>query len=196
MRIHTAFAALALATGLSAWTVAGETFSPTLSVRELPLEIVNNCVSVATQESSHEACVSGRAFTSRWVGRSARGNLFLVVQAPCTGGECRGWLVEKTAHSTSTLLALSGEFRLERDSGAYPVVFARQALTETQSHLSRFEWRGERYVRAEGKLLYNIDGVQCGGHEECSQAAREALQNKQVDRALRIYERVHGVSWI
>jgi hypothetical protein len=196
MRIHTAFAALTLTAGLSAWTVAGETFSPTLAVRELPLEIVNGCVSAAALESAHAACVSGHAFTSRWVGRSARGNLFLVVQAPCTGGECRGWLVEKTGQGTSTLLTLSGEFRLERDSSAYPVVFARQALSETQSHLSRFEWHGGRYVRAEGRLLYHIDGVECGGPEECSRAAREALRKKQVDRALRIYERVHGVSWI
>jgi hypothetical protein len=41
-----------------------------------------------------------------------------------------------------------------------------------------------------------VDGVECGTREECRRAASEAIAQKQVDRAVRIWENVGGVSWI
>jgi hypothetical protein len=51
-------------------------------------------------------------------------------------------------------------------------------------------------VRAESRLVYRVDGVECGEPDQCAAAAREALRRDEVERALKIYERVHGVSWI
>jgi hypothetical protein len=41
-----------------------------------------------------------------------------------------------------------------------------------------------------------VDGVECGTREECRRSASEAIAQKQVDRAVRIWENIGGVSWI
>lgn len=173
------------------WTAPGETSDPLLEARELPLNILDGC---ATQDT---ACREGREFATRWVGRSPAGNLFVVWRTSCAGSaDCRAWVVEKTASGANTLLGLSGEYHLNREAGPYPTVRVRMAVSDSQNHHVRYEWRGARYVRTDSRMVYRVDGAECGTQDECREAAREAMRRQQVDRAVKIWERVHGVSWI
>jgi hypothetical protein len=191
MKAHTLTLASVLAATSAVWTAPGETSDPLLSARELPLEILEVCAPQAA------ACLEAREFSSRWIGRTPDGNLFLVLHTPCEeAGACRAWVVEKTARGASTLLALSGEYRLSRGSGAFPAIQLRTVLNESQNHHARYEWRDSRYVRTDSRVVYRIDGAECGTRDECREAAREAMRRQQVDRAVKIWERVHGVSWI
>jgi hypothetical protein len=191
MRLHTLILASVLAALSAVRTAPGETSDPLLTARELPLDILEGCAPQAA------ACLEATEFASRWIGRTPDGNLFLVLHTLCTEvGSCRGWVVEKSAHGARTLLALTGEFRLSRGSGAFPAIQLRTALNESQNHHARYEWRDSRYVRTDSRVVYRIDGTECGTREECREAAREAMRHQQVDRAVKIWERVHGVSWI
>ena len=69
-------------------------------------------------------------------------------------------------------------------------------MSATEGAYSRYEWTGNTYTRTASRLVYNVDGVECGTREECNDAAREALKQHQVDRAVKILENVNGVSWI
>jgi hypothetical protein len=186
---------LTLVTALAAisavWTAPGETSDPLLAARELPLDILKGCAPQAA------ACLEAREFASRWIGRTPDGNLFLVLHTPCTeANECRTWVVEKTARGASTLLTLNGEYHLSRGTGAFPSIQLRTVLNESQNHHARYEWRDSRYVRTDSRVVFRIDGAECGTQDECHESAREAMRRQQVDRAVKIWERVHGVSWI
>lgn len=190
MRLARLLSATAVTILLAGWTSAGQTFDPALAARELPLDVVQDC---APPGATGPCAVD---FSSRWVGRGTQGDLFIVLGAPCTGADCPAWLVERHAGGAALLVRFAREFRFERGAHAYPVVVARQVLSSTEAQLNRFEWQDGRYVRTESKRFYHVDGVECGTREQCAQAASEALRERQVDRALRIWERVHGVSWI
>ena len=170
------------------WTVASETSNPQLATRELPLEILNACA-VAT-------CVEEVEYRSRWIGRSPQGDLFSVIRSGCAPGHCTSWLVEKGPSAVRTLLELNGAFTLRRGVGRYPVVELRTRSDEEGILYFRFEWNGEQYARTSARRVYEINGVECGTREECRGAAESALKAHQVDRALRIWQRVYGVSWI
>lgn len=184
-----------LITGFAAivWTGAGETSDPALADREIPMDIASGCAVSATGEI--EACHQPE-FSRRWVGKTARGDLFLVTNELCSGSGCRAWLVEKMDGSASTLLTFDKTFRLHEGTGSYPVIETYSELTSTQGAYSRFEWNGAAYARTANRLVYRVDGTECGTREECSTAASEALKQQQVDRAVKIWENVHGVSWI
>lgn len=176
------------------WTGAGETFDPILPARELPLEIISCTV---TSVAGQDACISQKRVTSRWIGRSARGDLFLVLRSDCrVSNDCHAWVVERTTQGTATLLGVNGEIRLYRGDGVYPTVQSRQELSEVHSSYTRFEWHGDQYVSAEKRMVYRVAGVECGTRTECVQAAREALRHDDADSTVKIYEHVHGVSWI
>lgn len=170
------------------WTAAGETSNPRLAARELPPEILNECVAAA--------CADDVEYRSSWIGRTPQGDLFSVGRVGCASGNCASWLVEKGESAAHTLLELNGSFTLHRSIGRYPLVELRARSDEEGTVYSRFEWISERYVRTSTHRIYAVDGIECGTREECRAAAERALKAHQVDRALRIWQRVHGVSWI
>jgi len=177
------------------WTPIGESSDPVLAVRELPLDVLR-CVGPAGTLST-PGCQRDEQYTNRWIARTRHGNLFLVRRAPCGApGSCPVWLVEKTERGTSTLLAVEGEFRLYRGTGRYPAVQVRADVSANQRAYSRFEWTGSTYARTENRLVYDVDGTECGTHEECRERASEALRHQHIDRAVKIWEQVHGISWI
>ncbi len=183
----------ALITGIVTlvWTGAGETSDPTLTARELPAEIASPCTAAALLESC-----SALEFNRRWVSRTARGDLFVVTDDRCRGNDCRAWLVEKSNGSATTLLTFDRNFRLHQSPGAFPVIETYTELSATQAAYGRFEWNGRAYTRTAERLVYRVDGAECGTSDECRTAAAEALKQQQVDRAVKIWENVHGVSWI
>jgi len=173
------------------WIGAGETSDPTPTARELPAGIANPCTAAAPLESCRAP-----EFNRRWVSRTARGDLFVVTDDRCSGNDCRAWLVEKSNGSATTLLTFDRNFRLQQTPGAYPVIETYTELSSTQAAYGRFEWNGRGYARTAERLVYRVDGAECGTRDECRTAAAAALKQQQVDRAVKIWESVQGVSWI
>jgi hypothetical protein len=175
------------------WTGTGESSDPVLADREMPADIASTC---ALTQAGEIASCNHSAFDRRWVAKTARGDLFIVTNERCTGSDCRAWLVEKTAAAATTLLSFDATFRLREDKGGYPVIESYTGMSATEGAYSRHEWNGKTYDRTASRLVYNVDGMECGTREECRHAASEAIAQKQVDRAVRIWENVGGVSWI
>lgn len=174
------------------WTSVGESSDPVLAVDELPLEMLAQC---ATGAPAQPDCRPGETLVSRWVGRSERGELFLTSAAGCVDAACRAWIFERSAQRVAMLLALEGQVSVRAD-GDYPLVEARAPLFTGETITSRYRWNGQTYERTVAELRYRVDGVECGTAEQCQQAADAALEDERINRAVRIYERVHGVSWI
>ncbi|MHB8535303.1 MAG: hypothetical protein ACYDBW_07655 [Sulfuricaulis sp.] len=189
----TLFSTLIAAGAALVWTGTGETSDPMLAVREIPADIVTHCK--ASNTGGLEACHQPE-FTRRWVGMIGQGNLFVVTNDLCVDSGCRAWLVRKTAGSVTTLLAFDKTFRLHGGMGGYPVIETYTDLSSNQGAYSRFEWNGSSYTRTANRLVYRVDGEQCGTREQCDTTARDALRHQDVDRAVKIWENVHGVSWI
>jgi hypothetical protein len=180
----------------AAWMPAGETYNPTLSWQEMPANVVRGCLRGPTAGPDGFACTAPESLRSRWVGRSPRGDLFLVTVPGCAGSECGAWFVERGAAGAAVLLAVRGEITLSHGDGAYPEVRTRVDVSPVQVVYSQYEWTGERYIRAEDRAIFRVDGVECGTQEQCRGLAREALRLDRVDRAVKIWENVYGVSWI
>ena len=177
----------------SVWTGPGESSDPVLADREIPAEVASHCLSALTGLS--DACEASN-FSRRWVAKTAKGDLFILTNERCQGRECRAWLVEKSGATAISLLGFDTRFRLREDKNGYPVIESYTAFSTAEGAYSRYEWNGGAYTRTASRLVYNVDGVECGTREECRHAASEAVTQKQVDRAVRIMERVGGVSWI
>lgn len=175
------------------WTGAGETSDPVLTLRDIPVDIASSC---AVSASGELAACHQPEFSRRWVAKSVAGDLFVVTNELCLGSGCRAWLVEKSAGSVTTLLIFDKTFRLHEGTDKYPVIESYTELSSTQGAYSRFEWRGAAYARTSNRLVYHVDGKECGTREECGTVAAEALKQQQVDRAVKIWENVHSVSWI
>ena len=171
-----------------AWTGTGESSDPVLADREIPADIASTCALT-------QAC-DQPAFSRRWVAKTLQGDLYIVINERCTGSDCRAWLVEKSASAATTLLSFDATFRLREDKAGYPVIESYTGMSATEGAYSRYEWIGNAYTRTASRLVYNVDGVECGTIEQCRLAASEAVTQKQVDRAVRIWENVGGVSWI
>ena len=177
------------------WTASGETFDPSLATRDLPANVVNHCA--LSNVDAADACIGREHITSRWIGRTGRGDLFLVLRNQCAEtGNCEAWFVERTGLGSATLLGVSGEIRLYQGNSVYPTIQQRNNLSDTRSTYSRFEWRDDKYVRTEQRIVYRVDGVECGTRSECMRIAQEALRHDNADSAVKIFEDVHGVSWI
>jgi len=170
------------------WTAAGETSNPLLSTRELPREILNEC--------GPAACTAEHEFRVNWVGRTPRGNLYVVARSVCVPGSCTNWLVEKGEGAARTLLDLPGTFRFHRVTGRYPAVDLQVRQHDDGMLRERFEWNGREYARTLSQPVYEVAGVECGTRDECHASAERAYGTQNVDRALRIWQQVHGVSWI
>lgn len=175
------------------WTGTGESSDPVLADRELPPEIASRC---ALARPGDTAACRESAFERRWVARSPRGDLFVVTNESCRGGDCRAWLVEKTESGATALLGFETRFRLREDRHGYPSIESYAATSATEGVYHRYEWNGQAYDRSASRLVYSVDGVECGTRAECREAAGDAMAQKQVDRAVRIWENVGGVSWI
>jgi hypothetical protein len=177
----------------SVWTGTGESSDPVLADREIPAEVASHCLSTLTGLS--DACEPS-SFMRRWVAKTLRGDLFILTNERCQGRDCRAWLVEKSGTAVTTLLGFDTRFRLREDKDGYPVIESYTTLSTAEGAYSRYEWNGSAYARTASRLVYNVDGAECGTREECRHVANEAITQKQVDRAVRILERVGGVSWI
>ncbi|HEU5339475.1 MAG TPA: hypothetical protein VFU39_09345 [Sulfuricaulis sp.] len=177
----------------SVWTGTGESSDPVLADREIPAEVASHCLSTLTGLS--DACEPS-SFMRRWVAKTLRGDLFILTNERCQGRDCRAWLVEKSGTAVTMLLGFDNRFRLREDKDGYPVIESYTTLSTAEGVYSRYEWNGSAYARTASRLVYNVDGAECGTREECRHVANEAITQKQVDRAVRILERVGGVSWI
>ncbi|MDH3513337.1 MAG: hypothetical protein OEM83_00510 [Gammaproteobacteria bacterium] len=175
------------------WTGTGESSDPVLADREIPAEVAGACLSTLTALS--DACET-KNFSRRWVAKTLRGDLFILTNERCLGRDCRAWLVEKTGAAVTALLGFDTRFRLREDKNGYPVIESYTELSATEGAYSRYEWNANAYVRTASRLVYSVDGVECGTREECRVAASNAIDQKQLDRAIRIWENVGGVSWI
>lgn len=192
-KILTLFSMLIAGLATMAWTGVGESSDPMLADREIPVAIVTHCAS--SDAGQLEACRHPE-FTHRWVGRTEHGDLFVVMNEACAGSGCQAWLLQKDAGTVSTLLTFDKTFRVHASRGGYPVIETYTELSPDQDAYSRFEWNGSSYARTASRLVFSVDGMRCGTREECNAAAREALRQQRVDRAVKIWENVHGVSWI
>lgn len=167
------------------WTALGESADPMLSVSDLPLGLVE-CAPQAQ-------CVPPTATKISWIGRTPRGQLF-VVAPPCVKDGCEAYVVEKVAKQVHALLGVSGHYELIRSAQFYPDVRVRDEVSPTQIRAARFHWNGGAYVQSETETLYRVDGEECGTRAECLAAAQAALAVRPA-YALKIWEVVDNVAW-
>lgn len=177
------------ALSMFAWTGVGESSNPELLATELPLSIVNEC------ETEH-TCQGTQEFVSRWVSRSQGSDLFVVHRATCASDQCGSWLVEKTPRGPVTRLALQSRFRLISGDNTHPDVEMQRQVSDSQTSYIHYAWAGDRYVKTETRDTYHINGVECGTRDECYAEAVKANRTQHTDHALKIWETVHGLSWI
>jgi len=175
------------------WTTTGESSNPILADRDIPVDVASACAQAPTGGSN--ACPEN-AFSQQWVAKTLRGDLYLLTLGQCVAPNCRAWLVEKTESTAHTLLSFTTTYRLRAEINGYPMVESYATVSSNSSEYSRYVWSGEAYVRTENRQVYHVDGVTCGTREECRQAATEAVGQKRVDRAVRIWENVGNISWI
>lgn len=177
------------------WTAAGETSDPVLHVNELPHDIVAECGFIAAADPSATCRIDD--YSQRWINTTSRGQLFFIASRSCVGIDmCRTWFVEKASDGVTVLLSVDGRFRLQRSKFSYPSIQTHTVLSNNQSSYSVFKWNGEEYSRTDSKVVYHIEGIECGTAVECESAARTAVKNRDFDKAVKIWETVHGVSWI
>ena len=140
--------------------------------------------------------VAGNILT-HWISRTNSGNLFLVVQTDCqTPERCPSWFVERTARGVATRLNIEGQFRVIHSSKPIPDVQTWRALSDSETEYTRYTWTAGAYVKVETRTAYRVDGVECGSALECYQAASKAHAERNTGRALKIWEKVHNVSFI
>jgi hypothetical protein len=155
-------------------------------------------VSGAGECPATERCpvVVGNILT-HWISRTNSGNLFLVVQTDCqTPERCPSWFVERTARGVATRLNIEGQFRVIHSSKPIPDVQTWRALSDSETEYTRYTWTAGAYVKVETRTAYRVDGVECGSALECYQAASKAHAERNTGRALKIWEKVHNVSFI
>ena len=134
---------------------------------------------------------------AHWISRTNSGNLFLVMPASCQMAEhCVARFVERTAQGTATRLNIEGQFRVLHGDKPIPAVQAWRALSETETEYTRYTWTAGAYLKVETRTAYSVDGIECGSALECYQLANKAHSDHNTGRALKIWEKVHKVSWI
>jgi hypothetical protein len=194
MKLNRILATFAAAFPALVWTAAGETSDPVLLDRDLPLEVVGHCPDDTS--SSARGCGLDSYYAKFWVGRAADVNLFLVRRKPCDDSGCQSWLIAKSRRGVNVLLAARGELSLSPGVGGFPAVQTDSEVSASQRVVSRFDWNGYQYTRTDARVVYRVDGQECGSAMQCHEAAQDAMNVRRIDRALRIWEQVHGVSWI
>lgn len=181
------FAAV-LGTSLMGWTASNGTANPGMDSNEASFPSFE-CV-------QSDTCTVADGQT-RWLGRTPAGNLYLVIQASCAdANRCRTLFVERTAHGTGATLDVEGRFQLVRNGKRVPDVQTWREISENEIVKTRYTWVAGTYRKAESRTIYRVDGVECGTAAECNDLATRAHQQQHTDRALRIWETVHKISWI
>jgi hypothetical protein len=136
-------------------------------------------------------------YTTHWISRTGSGNLYLVLPTDCrASGHCGAWFVERTARGVATRLNLEGEFRVLNSGQPVPDVQVVRALSESEAEVTRYTWKFSTFVASETRHVYRVDGEECGTALECYQKAQAAHQNRHTDKALKIWEKVHNLSFI
>jgi hypothetical protein len=157
-------------------------------------ELVTGDIGCAASDSC--PVVAGEVLT-HWISRTNSGNLFLVMQAHCqTVAGCATRFVERTARGTATRLNIEGQFRVLHSGKAIPDVQTWRALSDSETEYTRYTWTAGAYIKAETRTAYSVDGIECGSALECDQAASKAHAERNTGRALKIWEKVHNVSFI
>lgn len=168
------------------WTGPGESADPYLLTHELPLGLYD-CPAQTKCPLPEDSAVA-------WIGGTPRGHLF-VVTAPCAEPRaCESWVVEKTANGVEVLLGMTGEYMLRKSGGAYPLIETREQKSTHEVVAVEFAWRHGAYVEGDTRSVFAVDGIECGTRSECHDAALAAVAVRP-ERALKIWEQVHGVSW-
>jgi hypothetical protein len=172
------------------WPVYSEVVSSAALENELATSAAgcgafDNCPTVAGETHAH------------WISRTSSGNLFVVMQAHCqTAEHCAASFVERTARGTATRLNVEGQFRMIHGDKPIPDVQTWRALTDSETEYTRYTWTAGAYTKAETRIAYQVDGVECGSALECYQSASKAHAERNTGRALKIWEKVHKISWI
>lgn len=182
------FAAV-IGTSLMGWTASNGTATPgTDNEASFPSF---ECV------QSDTCTVADSQVQTRWLGRTPSGNLFLVTQSACADtNRCRALFVERTARGTGATLDVEGRFQLVRNGKRVPDVQTWREVSENEILQTRYTWVAGTYRKAESRTVYRVDGVECGSAAECNDLAARAHQQRRTDRALRIWETVHKISFI
>jgi hypothetical protein len=132
-----------------------------------------------------------------WVSRTGNGDLYLMVRADCRGPDlCGAWFVERTPRGMAARLNIAGRFRVIASGKAVPDVQAWRTLSENEFEVTRYTWAGGAFQRVETRTVYTVDGEECGSALDCYQKAQDAHRERHTDKALRIWEKVHSVSFI
>lgn len=165
-----------------------------VSLPALDGELVSDAGNCAASERC--PAVAGNILT-HWISRTHSGNLFLVLQTDCQAPErCASWFVERTARGTATRLNIEGQFRVLNSSKPIPDVQTWRTLSDSETEYTRYTWTAGAYIKVETRTAYRVDGVECGSALECYQTANKAHAERNTGRALKIWEKVHKVSWI
>ncbi len=165
-----------------------------ISLPGLESELVSGSADCPTNEPC--PVMAGNILT-HWISRTNSGNLYLVLQADCRDPQrCGSLFVERTTRGVATRLSIEGQFRVLHSSKSIPDVQTWRALSDTETEYTRYSWTSGAYVKVETRTAYNVDGVECGSALECYQAASKAHAERNTGRALKIWEKVHKVSWI
>jgi hypothetical protein len=180
---------------ISLWTAPTQSADPRLLNQELPPDPFDSCDAL----SVHVAVSSRHRvdYRSRWIGHSAAGDLFIVDSAQCSRDPCPVWLVTKDGYGkTHVVLRATGELRWEPEKDAFPVIETRRASVGGYATYDRYRWAGERYEHTDSRRVHRVDGIDCDEEATCQAAAEDALRHGGVDRAVKIWQQVYGVSWI
>ena len=172
------------------WTSSNEAISTAPIEAEL--------AAAAEDCQSQDRCPAMAAnILTHWISRTNSGNLYLVLQTNCQSSElCLAWFVERTARGTATRLNIEGQFRVLNSNKAIPDVQTWRAVSDNETEYTRYTWMGGAFIKAETRTAYRVDGVECGSALECYQIAHKAHAEHDTGRALKIWEKVHNVSWI
>lgn len=173
------------------WTGSNEA----VSMPALESELVSGAGDCASTDTRCPV-VAGNMLM-HWISRTNSGNLFLVLQNDCqTPERCASWFVERTARGTATRLNIEGQFRVLHSSKPIPDVQTWRALSDSETEYTRYTWTAGAYIKVETRTAFSVDGVECGTALECYQTANKAHAEHNTGRALKIWEKVHKVSWI
>ncbi len=188
-QIPTLLAALLAVVALG-WPVHNEVVSTAGLENELAADAAgcaafDNCPTIAGEVFAH------------WISRTSNGNLFLVMQSRCqTAEHCVASFVERTERGTATHLNVEGQFQVIHGNKSIPDVQTWRTLSDSETEYTRYTWTAGAYIKAETRIAYQVDGVECGSALECYQTASKAHSERNTGRALKIWEKVHNVSFI
>lgn len=145
-----------------------------------------------------ESCdLAGGGYLVHWVSKTRVGNLFLVLQTECADvSRCSARFVERTPVGLDARLNIEGQFRVLYSGKSIPDVQTWRNVSENEVVYTRYSWANGGFLKVDTRTVYRVDGVECGSAQDCYQSAFEAYRNKNTDKALRIWEQVHKVSWI